>query len=150
MSSTRVAILLGLLDEAFEKKAWHGPNLRNAIRGLTPNQAFWRPEVQRHSAWELMLHCAYWKFVALRRLTGVRNVAFGREGRNFFTVVSPTDAAWRADVKLLAGTHRNLREAVERAPDTAIRTKSRMISGVAMHDVYHAGQIQLLRRLYEG
>lgn len=141
-------LLIRVLDEAFERKAWHGPNLRSALRGLTPNQAFWRPDGERHSAWELMLHCAYWKHTAWRRLTGTRGVPFGREGRNFIAVSAPTPRAWRDDLALLADTHQTLVGAVEKLPAATLATKARLVYGVAMHDVYHAGQIRLLRKLY--
>ncbi len=62
-------VLLDLLDEAFDKKSWHGPNLRGSIRGVTAQQAAWRPGPDRHNIWELTLHAAYWKYVVRRRLT---------------------------------------------------------------------------------
>src|ERR1044072_4465982 len=62
-------LLLRILGEGYERKAWHGPNLRGVLRGLNANQAFWRPAPDRHNIWELVLHCAYWKFVAWRRIT---------------------------------------------------------------------------------
>jgi len=142
-------LLLRILDEAYDRKAWHGPNLRAAIHGLTPNQAFWRPAEEAHNTWDLVLHCAYWKFVVWRRLTGVRGVKFPREGRNFFATPEPTPRAWREDVRVLDDAHHTLRDAIERMPERALATRMRLVYGAAMHDVYHAGQIRLLRRLYE-
>lgn len=141
-------LLLQLIDEAYDKKAWHGPNLRGALHGLTPNQAFWRPANDRHSIWDLVLHCAYWKFVAWRRLTGVRGVRFPRGGKNFFATPDPTPRAWREDLALLDEAHHTLRDAVAHTSVRGLAAKSRLVAGVAMHDVYHAGQMQLLRRLY--
>ena len=57
--------LLTLLDEGFDKKSWHGPNLRNAIRGVSAKQAAWRPAAGLHNIWEYTLHAAYWKYVSL-------------------------------------------------------------------------------------
>ena len=57
-------MLLSSFDEAYEKKAWHGPNLRAALRGVTPDEAVRRPAPGRHTIWELAMHAAYWKFVA--------------------------------------------------------------------------------------
>jgi hypothetical protein len=147
MSDDR-ALLIRVLEEAYQRHAWHGPNLRSALRGLTPNQAFWRPDGERHSAWELMLHCAYWKHSVWRRLTGARRAPFSLQGRNFFAVTAPTARAWRDDLALLGESHTTLLAAVAKLPAATLAKKSRIVYGVAMHDVYHAGQIRLLRKLY--
>ncbi len=141
-------LLLRILDESYARNGWHGPTLRGALRGLTANQAFWRPARGRHNIWDFVLHCAYWKHTVWRRLTGARRSAFPRQGSNWFETPLPTEKAWRDDLRLLAGTHRLLLEAVEEAPAMLIRAKARLIYGVATHDAYHTGQIQILKRLY--
>jgi hypothetical protein len=55
-----VAMLLALLDEAFEKQSWHGPNLRGSLRGLSAADAARRPARGRHNVWEVAVHAAYW------------------------------------------------------------------------------------------
>jgi len=151
-----IAELLRLLDEGYEKRAWHGPNLRGAIRGLTARQAAWRPAPGRHSTWEIVLHCAYWKYAVRRRILGEKRGSFPRQGSNWLAhPVLATDAAWRQDVALLAGMHRQLRAAVagltprdlDQVPRGSRVSTRAITAGVAMHDVYHAGQIQLLKRL---
>jgi hypothetical protein len=62
--------LLFLLDSAYDHVSWHGTNLKGSIRGLSPHRAAWRPGGTRHNIWELVVHAAYWKYVAWRRLTG--------------------------------------------------------------------------------
>ena len=51
-----------LLDEAFDRRSWHGTNLRGSIRGLPRSTAAWRPAPDRHNIWELVVHAAYWKY----------------------------------------------------------------------------------------
>src|SRR3972149_6893245 len=63
-------LLLSALDEAFERQAWHGPNLLGTLRRVNAAQAAWRPGPGRHNIWEIALHTAYWKNAASRRLTG--------------------------------------------------------------------------------
>lgn len=150
-------LLLGLLDEGFDRKAWHGPNLRGALRGLTAVQAAWRPAPGRHNIWETAIHCAYWKYAVRRRLTGEKRGAFALKGSNWFErpVGRPSDAAWRDDVALLIAEHEKLRRSAEVFPARRLHRKpggSRnsylgLIRGIAAHDIYHAGQIQLLKRL---
>jgi len=141
-------LLLAALDEAFDKKSWHGPNLRGAIRGVSAEQAAWRPEGDRHNIWELTLHAAYWKYVVRRRLLKRKRGSFVLAGSNFFKRPegrTVSEAAWKKDVAILEAEHRKLREAVA---DKALTPAARhLIRGAAAHDLYHAGQIRLLRRL---
>ena len=64
-------LLLASIDEAYDKRSWHGTNLRGALRGVTMAQATFRVRPDRHNIWELMVHAAYWKYDIRRRLTGV-------------------------------------------------------------------------------
>lgn len=131
--------LIVLLDEAFMKQAWHGPNLRGSLRGVTAEQAAWRPAPGRHNIWELAVHCAYWKYAVRRRLTGEKRGSFPLEGSNWF--VRNGEGDWAADVRLLQEQHALLREAAMTS------NNERLVRGAAMHDVYHAGQITMLKRL---
>lgn len=154
-----LAVLLDLIDEAYEKKAWHGPNLRGALRGVSAGHAAWRPAPRRHNVWELALHAAYWKYAVRRRLTRGKRGTFAEKGSNWFRRPGSLDErGWRADLELLDREHRALRDLVASWPaaDLSRRvsgsryTAGQMIAGVAAHDVYHAGQIQLLKALRLG
>jgi uncharacterized damage-inducible protein DinB len=147
-------LILNLFDEAYKKKAWHGPNLRQAIRGVSAKQAAWRPGAGRHNIWEETLHAAYWKYAVRNRIEGGKKGSFALPGSNFFSRPEKgraTESAWRADKQLLEREHRALRGAIKRVLDTPRGAKFvKQIYGVAFHDVYHAGQIRLLRRLIGG
>jgi len=149
MESSR--LILALFDEAYEKSAWHGPNLKQSIRGITAKQAAWRPGPRRHNIWEETLHAAYWKYAVRRRIEGGKRGGFALKGSNFFARPEPgklTKAAWEADKKLLDREHRALRAAMVTAMRKISWSKmARQFYGVAFHDIYHAGQIRLLRRL---
>jgi hypothetical protein len=146
-------LVLVLLDEAFEKKTWHGPNLKQSIKGVTARQAAWRPGRGRHNIWEVTLHAAYWKYALRRRIEGGKRGSFALKGSNFFPRPEKgklNEAAWAADKKLLEREHRALRSAVAKVLHTPRAAKLlRQFYGVAFHDIYHAGQIRLLRRLME-
>jgi DinB family protein len=144
-------LILALIDEAYEKPAWHGPNLKQSIRGVSAKQAAWRPAPGRHNIWEETLHAAYWKYVVRRRIEGGKRGSFALKGSNFFPRPEPgklNGAAWQADRDLLETEHRALRMAVVAAIETNSWAKLRRhLYGIALHDIYHAGQIRLLRRL---
>ena len=144
-------LVLRVLDEAYEKKTWHGPNLRQAIRGVSAKEAAWRPGAGRHNIWEETLHAAYWKYAVRRRIEGGKRGSFALKGNNFFARPEKgktSETAWRADKELLEREHRALRASIKKVLETPRGEKLlRHIYGVALHDVYHAGQIRLLRRL---
>jgi len=147
------SMILQLFDEAFDRPAWHGPNLWQSLRGVTAEQASWRPAPGRHNIWEETLHAAYWKYVIRRKLRDGKRGSFVLAGSNFFkrpAAGEPGEAAWQRDKQILRSEHAALREAIGRALRKPQPVKlSRALWGVAFHDVYHAGQIRLLRRLME-
>src|SRR5438093_13291378 len=153
---TSLDVLIAMVDEAFEGKAWHGPTLRASLRGVTARQAAWRPAPRRHNIWELVVHAAYWKYSAWRRLTEQPRGSFPCKGSNWFERPGEsTERAWQSDKALLDEMHASLRAAVTQLSPRDLRSKPRgskvsnlsLLSGVAAHDLYHAGQIQLLKRL---
>lgn len=146
-------MLLELIDEAFEKRAWHGPNLRGVLRGVTAEEAAWRPAPGRHNIWELTVHAAYWKYAVRRRITGAKRGSFTLDGSNWFARPDgdASEAAWKRDVALLVSEHKQLRAVVaDYLRDTRKPAEKYLfqIRGIAMHDLYHAGQIQILKRLF--
>lgn len=166
---TSVELLLRILDEAFDKKSWHGTNLRGSIRGMMVEEAAWRPKADRHNIWEHVLHAAYWKYTVKRRLLGEKRGSFPLKGSNWFArPIAPRNktgksvesvdelATWKADVKLLVDTHQSLRAAVQNLRDNDLNQMAdggntsilSLVTGIAAHDLYHAGQIQLLKRMY--
>lgn len=148
--------LLFLIEQSYNKKAWHGINLRGSIRGMSARDATWRPAPGRHNIWEIVVHCAYWKYVVRRRILGEKKGSFPLKGSNWFQRSTDlTEQGWREDVKLLESCHASLLEAVAQLNDQELAhipagskvSNLAIIVGIASHDVYHAGQIQLLKRL---
>ncbi len=143
--------MLEILEQAYERKAWHGANLRQSLRGVPAKIAARRPAPGRHNIWEIAVHAAYWKY-RVRRLRADRPGSFALEGHNWFKrPVELNEKAWRADLTLLRAEHRKLRQALaDYLAGKARQVPARLIFGAAFHDVYHAGQICLLRRLQAG
>jgi hypothetical protein len=154
-SSLRSPDLISMLDELFWGPAWHGPSLRGALRGVTPVMAARRPRPGRHNIAEIAIHAAYWKYAVRRRLTGEKRGSFAAQGSNWFRRDQVTSASWRADIARLIDEHHKLCDAVRQLgpKDLARRvprsrwTFTDIVRGVAAHDAYHAGQIQLIKRI---
>jgi hypothetical protein len=159
MPHPRIDVLLRVFDQAFAAPAWHGTPLWGSLRGITAREATRRPAPGRHNIWELVLHTAYWKYVVRRRLTRDESLEFPRSGSNWIAPPKRADArAWKADLALLKKEHRLLRAVIARFPAAQLKrrgwrskwTNEQHIYGIASHDLYHAGQIQLVKRLIDG
>jgi uncharacterized damage-inducible protein DinB len=134
--------------------AWHGPSLRELLDGVTAEQAAARPISDAHSIWELVNHIAAWERIATQRLQGevIDEVA---DEINFPPVSDTSEAAWQATLQQLAETNRLLREAIKQIDDAKLQevTPGKQhplyieLYGVLQHDLYHAGQIALLKKL---
>lgn len=158
MTETELIILQ--MEQAFQRRSWHGTNLLGSIRGLRPDEAAWRPQPGRHNIWELILHAAYWKYAVYRRFAGNQAVSFALKGSNFFPrpTTDMSETALKADLSLLKKQHRQLIEAVSVFdwPRLGSELSGRRFTfrdlavGAAAHDLYHAGQIQLIKRLRRG
>lgn len=139
-------------------KPWHGgPTVLGALRGVSPEVASWKPYPDRHSIWALALHVAYWNYAVERRLTDGPHGAFPRKPANWPTQSEDEGReAWVEDVRLLRRQHDSLLETLasfnpgrldQVAGDRGSTTYADLITGVVLHDTYHAGQIQLMKRL---
>ena len=155
----RLDDLVRLIETGSGSDLWYGgATVLGSLRGVKAPEAAWRPAPDRHSIWALVLHIAYWEYAVRRRLTEAPSGGFERSPANFPTVPDPaTEASWRADRRLLREERRRLADAVrgfdelrldERVPDSAKHTYADLIYGIVLHDTYHVGQIQMLKRLY--
>jgi hypothetical protein len=153
---TEKELLLRQLCKAFDEQSWHGTNLLGSIRGLKPQIAAWRPNPDRHNIWELIVHSAYWKYTVVRRLTGGKRGSFALEGSNFFLRPDEENPVeLKSDIQLLKRYHTLLLDTVSalkpsdlnKIPIESKVSNRDVILGIAAHDLYHAGQIQLLKRL---
>lgn len=137
-------------DRAYDLSSWHGPNLKGALRGVSAADALWRPKPGAHNIWELAIHAAYWKYVVRRKLAGLARGGFALRGSNWIASPDVADVrVWKKVLVLLENEHRQLREVMLTLSDADLRDakKRRLLAGVAAHDLYHAGQIRLVRRL---
>lgn len=154
---TRISLLLDLVDEGYSRRTWHGPNLKGSLRGVDRSTAAARPGRGRHNIWEIAVHAAYWKYIVRRRILGEKRGSFPLDGSNWIARPSP-GADWKSDLRLLDDTHRRMRESIASLDEADLGRKPRgsrvsnasIIAGIAAHDVYHAGQIQLIKRMTKG
>jgi len=144
------------LRRAFAGDAWHGDSLFEILDGVTAAQAAARPIKNAHAIWELVLHIAAWDNAVLRRLGGVAVEL--SDTQNFPTVTDTSETAWRKALAEVQRVHDELVEAVSVLPDSRLDeivpgkegahyTFYYMLHGVVQHELYHAGQIALLKKM---
>jgi hypothetical protein len=159
MARAPMALLVEAIQPRPGRQGWHGgPTPLGALRGVTAAQAAWKPGARRKSIWTLALHIAYWKYAVRRLLEGSRRGEFPRGPSNWpEPPARPDERSWAADVALLRAEHERLITAasavdpalLSRRPPTSRRWNSgELIVGIAVHDAYHTGQSQLLKRLW--
>lgn len=154
---SQLQVVLEMYDQAYTGRAWHGTNLRGSLKGVKLAELLWRPQANRHNIWEIAVHCAYWKYVALRRITNGKKNEFPRKPSDWPKLPEkPKIGLWKEELALLESYHVKLRDAIESFQESKFRKtlpKSKLpyndlMYGVASHDLYHAGQIQLIKRMY--
>ncbi len=145
--------IVDLLTRSYEGEAWHGPNLRGLLEGVSAARAAAKPVAGSHSIWEIALHIAVYEDVVRRRVEG-ESIGDVPEAEEWPQVGETSPAAWRETLARFDEGHRRLRETLARFPDARLLdlVPARgypfyvMLHGIIEHDLYHAGQIALLMR----
>ena len=140
------------LKYAFDGEAWHGPSVLELLADVNAAQAAMRPIHGAHTIWELVLHIAAWKKAVARRLSGDR--AELSEEENWPAIDDPSEAAWQQTLNVLKDSHRELLAAIarldeRRLDESIVEGMSSVyvtVHGVIQHDLYHAGQIAILKK----
>jgi uncharacterized damage-inducible protein DinB len=151
---TDIDRILDQLKRAFEGPAWHGPSIKELLDGVTPEQAHQRPLQNAHSIWELVHHIAVWEDVGRRRLEGDPAEVPISSPEDWPPAEDASEAAWEKAKAALARGHQALVEAISRVPESRldepiVEGKSTVyvtLHGVIQHDLYHAGQIAILKK----
>jgi uncharacterized damage-inducible protein DinB len=153
MSET--ARLADQIRRAFDGDAWHGDSVVEILRGVNAKMAEAHPIKNAHSIWELLLHIAAWDGAVLTRIAGI--AAQPIDDQNFPPVKETSEAAWHTAIERAKHIHNELVQAVAAFPYSRLqeqvpgKTQSYynffyMFSGIVQHELYHAGQIALLKK----
>jgi uncharacterized damage-inducible protein DinB len=147
------------IRRAFAGDAWHGDSVLEILAGVKAATAAARPIKNAHTIWELVLHIAAWDDAVRRRAEG--SVVSLSTRQNFPPVTDTREAAWRKAIAHMTQTHEQLVKTVEAFPDSRLREQVQgkspayytffyMFAGIVQHELYHAGQIALLKKSRKG
>jgi uncharacterized damage-inducible protein DinB len=151
---TEIERILDQLKRAYEGDAWHGPSVREALAGVSAAQAHARPLNNTHSIWELTQHIAVWEDAGRRRLEGDRAAIEISSPEDWPPADDTSEAAWEKSKAALDRGHEALREAISQIPEERLdepilegmSSVYVTVHGVIQHDLYHAGQIAMLKK----
>lgn len=144
------------LRRAFDGEAWHGDSVFEILRDVPAAKASARPIAGAHTIWELVLHIKAWDGAVLRRLGGAAVQL--SEAENFPPVTDTSETAWNRALAEARRAHEKLVETVTALPDSRLDemvpgkqgahyTFYYMLHGVVQHELYHAGQIAILKKM---
>jgi hypothetical protein len=142
-----------IINEGYGTGAWHGPDLKAALGDVPSDVAFWRPGPDRHNIAEIAMHHAYCVRNVRAKLAGVEADPFALDGDDWFALPDPSQLSWPAILDIVEQEHHRLSALA--ADLDAGRVQSALpgserldlVIGITCHAVYHAGQVQLIKRL---
>jgi hypothetical protein len=151
--STETTTPARILAEGYGPGAWHGPDFKAALTGLSPRGAFWRPAPGRHNIAEIALHHAWYVRSVIQRLTGKEPEPFVLEGEDWFAVSDGGRLGWPDIAAVVEQQQGRLVAVIGDLGAGRIRSplsepeRFDLVLGITCHAIYHAGQVQLLKVL---
>lgn len=145
-------VLARIAREGYGPGAWHGPDLKAALSDVTPELAFKRPSPGRHNIAEIALHHAYYVRSVRAQLSGVAPEPFVLDGEDWFELSDESRLTWSQIRGVVESEQRRLTDTIadmaagraRPAPDVA---PFDLVLGITCHAAYHAGQVQLVKKL---
>ena len=152
---TDIERLLDQYDRVMHGNAWHGDPIWQILDGISPECAAAQTVANTHSIWEILMHMTFWEEVSSQRLAGERAVE--DEALNFPAMPEPTESNWQKTREQFRASNQKLREALAKLDPARLDTLSAAgkrtfydeAHGVIQHNIYHAGQIALLKKGFE-
>lgn len=152
--TTQTGFEARVLEEGYGPGAWHGADLKAALADVTPALAYWRPAAGRHNIAEIALHHAYCARAVSAKVSGRNAEPFVLPGDDWFAADDEAAVSWssiratvEAEQRRLSGVISDIGARKVTSPLDAAERFS-LILGITCHAVYHAGQIQLIKRLH--
>jgi hypothetical protein len=152
-TSTAVDVESRVLTEGYGPGAWHGPDLKAALTDVLPAIAYRRPAAGRHNIAEIALHHAYCTRAVRAQISGRTAEPFVLKGEDWFDVADERVISWQKILDTVDTQQQGLgRLLSEIGTGTLVSPldeseRFNLVLGITCHAVYHAGQIQLIKRL---
>jgi hypothetical protein len=145
-----------ILREGYGPGAWHGADFKAALADVTPALAYRRPAAGRHNIAEIALHHAWCLRSVTAQVSGAQGEPFPLEGEDWFDLPDEKTLAWSTVLSRVESEQKRLAAAIAdiesgRKPSAlaalADEERFNLVLGITCHAVYHAGQVQLVKKL---
>jgi uncharacterized damage-inducible protein DinB len=144
--------IIDQIRRAYDGDAWHGLPLRAILAGVSAETASARPIRDAHSIREIVRHITFWHDGVRRRIGG--EVVDADETEQWPDAADAGEAGWRHELADLERAHAALVEAVgqlgvqdlERPVPGNPYNVYVLLHGLVQHNLFHAGQIALLKK----
>jgi uncharacterized damage-inducible protein DinB len=150
-----LAYYISHFEAIYQGEPWFGESFEEKLKGLSDQTAFQRPAPEAHSIAELLHHCIYWRAMLIKRLEG--DLAFKgsmKSEENWLPLEKLKLKGWKKILEDWHASQHRLLEGLRKAPDNFLslpyrngHTHAHLVEGVLQHDIYHLGQIGLVRSL---
>ena len=149
--------IIDLLNTTYEgEEAWHGPSLAEVMRDVTPDMASLRISPNTHSIAELLFHMTSWRIFCVKKMQGDEQFDILTPEKNFGQLPEKIDDfEWEAlQMELSLSQEELINELDKRDEDEFLEdivpgrdyTYYDLLHGIINHDIYHAGQVQILKK----
>ena len=153
MTTTVASIETKILTQGWGPGAWHGPDMKAALGDVDAELAHFRPAPERHSIAEVALHHGFAVRAVRAKITGAAAEPFPFEGEDWFAVTEKTRPGWPEIRDLVEREHERLSRLLEDVASRSVTSplgddeRLELALGITCHAAYHAGQVQLLKKL---
>lgn len=140
----------------FDRSPWYGESVMTKLAGITAEEAFYKPKPEVHSIYEVVQHMLAWRIYALHILEGDLEYDIEVNSHKDWSVLpQASQEAWADLVASLKSNQTHLLRKLAEADDELLTetvprrefTYDHMLQGIIHHDIYHLGQIALLKKL---
>lgn len=150
---SEVQRILQHYENVLNGEPWYGDPIWQILEGIAPQTAAAPNPSGGHTIWEILMHTTFWEEVAAQRLVGERAGLVAE--KNFLATPQPTPSNWSRTLDEFRRSNQKLREAIAKLEvarldeSTAAGKRSFYAEahGAIEHDIYHAGQVALLRKV---
>ncbi|WP_348798881.1 DinB family protein [Flavobacterium adhaerens] len=145
--------ILNLYQSIYNGNPWLEVTLVNTLKDITAEQAYRKTNPKLNTIWEIVNHLIQWRRNILRRMQG--ETITTPEHNYFVPILDPSEAAWEQSLQSLAKTQELWNSYFEKLEDSDLEkiytnnghSYYEHIHGIIQHDIYHLGQIVILKKL---
>ena len=142
-----------LYQSIYNGNPWLEVTLADTLAEITASQAYKKINPNLNTIWEIVNHLIQWRRTILSRVQG--EVVNAPDHNYFVPVLDSSEAAWEQSLQSLAKSQELWNAFFESFDDADFakiyanngHTYYEHLHGIIQHDVYHLGQIVILKKL---